>query len=313
MVLQYTNMERDKVIISGINGFVGNHLARELNNSGVEVVGVGQEDAVNPDISNIVNEYHKANLIEEWPETKQAKAVIHLAGLAAVGPSFENPQRYINANSAMVTNLCEYYLKQESNPRIVLVSSGAIYDPNQSMPISESSEIGLSSPYAVSKVLNENQAKYYRGRGLDCVVVRPFNHIGPGQGRGFILPDLYDRLSNLGDEKTIVTGNMETRRDYTDVRDIVKAYGKLALAQTLKSNLYNICSGKSYSGAEIFQKLKGSMDLGDVTFETDPSLIRPNDIPEIKGDNSRIQEELGWQPEIDIDQTIGDFVKSKDF
>lgn len=306
-------MERDRVIISGINGFVGNHLAKELNNSGVEVVGIGQEDEVNPEISNIVGEYHQADLVETWPETLDAKAIIHLAGLAAVGPSFEKPQVYINANSAMVTNLCEYYLKQESKPRIILVSSGAIYNPDQTMPINESGDISLSSPYSISKVLNENQAEYYRKRGLDCVVVRPFNHIGPGQSKGFILPDLFERLSQLGENKTITTGNIETRRDYTDVRDIVKAYGRLALAETLKSNIYNICSGKSYSGVEILNILEEIMGLEEVVLEIDQSLVRPNDTPEIIGDSSRLKEELNWQPEIDINQTISDFVKSKGF
>lgn len=306
-------MEREKVIISGINGFVGNHLARELDSSGIDVVGIGQEENVNPEISNIVNEYHQANLVDSWPSASEPKAVIHLAGLAAVGPSFEKPQVYINANSAMVTNLCEYYLQQESKPRIIIVSSGAIYDPDQAMPISENGNISLSSPYAISKVLNENQAEYYRSRGLDCVVVRPFNHIGPGQGKGFILPDLFDRLSQLGENRTITTGNIETRRDYTDVRDIVKAYGRLALAETLRSNIYNICSGKSYSGVEILNTLKEIMGLEEVVLEIDQSLVRPNDTPEIIGDNSKLREELDWQPELDIRQTINDFVKSKGF
>jgi len=306
-------MEKERVVVSGINGFVGNHLARELFNSGVDIVGIGREVEVNPEISHIVREYHSANLVEEWPESSKTKAVVHLAGLAAVGPSFEKPQVYINANSAMVTNLCEYYLKQDYKPRIILVSSGAIYDPNQSMPISEEGQIGLNSPYAISKVLNENQAEYYRKRGLDCVVVRPFNHIGPGQGAGFILPDLFERLSNMNGKKTITTGNIETRRDYTDVRDIVKAYGRLALAETLKYSLYNISSGKSYSGVEILDILKENMGLKEVVLKIDESLVRPNDTPEIIGDNSRLKQELDWQPEIDIKQTVSDFVKSKGF
>jgi len=306
-------MEKERVVVSGINGFVGNHLARELFDNGVDVVGIGREAEISPEISDIVSEYHSADLVKEWPESSKAKAVIHLAGLAAVGPSFEKPQLYIDSNSAMVTNLCEYYLKQDYKPRILLISSGAIYDPNQLLPINEDGEIGFNSPYAVSKVLNENQAKYYKKIGLDCVVARPFNHIGPGQGAGFILPDLFDRLSNIDGEKTITTGNIETRRDYTDVRDIVKAYGRLALAETLKHSLYNISSGKSYSGTEILDTLKGTMGLEKVTSKIDPSLVRPNDIPEIIGDNSRIKEELSWQPEIDIKQTISDFVESKAF
>ena len=304
-------MEKEKVVISGVNGFVGNHLARELNELGVSVVGIGQENDINPAISEIVDEYHQANLVEGWPSIPDAKAVIHLAGLAAVGPSFEKPQLYIDANSSMVTNLCEYYLGKENKPRIVIVSSGTVYDSNQDLPINEGGRIGFTSPYAVSKILNENQADYYRHRGLDCVVVRPFNHIGPGQGLGFILPDMYERLSTLGEEKKIITGNIETRRDYTDVRDIVRAYGKLALASALNYGVYNLCSGSSVSGVEIFNSLKSEMGLNGVEYAIDQSLVRPGDILNIVGDSSRLKEETGWSPQIDIHQTVRDFVKSK--
>lgn len=305
-------MDKEKVIISGINGFVGHHLSQELHSAGLSVIGIGQEATVNSDISGIVSEYRQANLIEKWPNIPEVKAVIHLAGLAAVSPSFEKPQVYINANSSMVTNLCEYYLKQKNKPRIVIISSGAIYSPNQPMPISEDGEIGFSSPYAVSKVLNENQVAYYRNRGLDCVIARPFNHMGPGQAEGFILPDFYSRLASIGkSEHTIITGNIETRRDYTDVRDIARAYCKLALAPNLKNSVYNICSGASLSGAEIFDELKNAMDLNDVSYKIDSSLIRPTDIKDIVGDSSRLKTELGWEPQIDIGQTVIDFVKSK--
>lgn len=305
-------MEKDKIVISGVNGFVGNHLARELNELGVSVVGVGQENDVNPAISEVVSEYHQANLVEGWPNITDAKAVIHLAGLAAVGPSYEKPQLYINANSSMVTNMCEYYIGKDSKPRIVIVSSGTVYDSNQDLPINEDGKIGFSSPYAVSKILNENQADYYRHRGLDCVVVRPFNHIGPGQARGFILPDFYERLSSLDEnEKTIVTGNIETRRDYTDVRDIVKAYGMIALAKSLNHGVYNLCTGRSLSGVDVFNSLKKAMGREDIDHEIDQSLVRPSDIKDNVGDPSRIRNELGWAPTINIDQTVADFVKSK--
>lgn len=305
-------MDKEKVVISGVNGFVGHHLAHEINNAGLSVVGIGQEAEVHSDISSIVDEYHQANLVENWPEIPDAKAVIHLAGRAAVGPSFDNPQLYLNENSSMVTNLCEYYMKQDKKPRVVVVSSGTVYSPDQELPISEDGKVGFSSPYSVSKVLNENQVEYYRHRGLDCVVVRPFNHIGPGQGPGFILPDLYERLSSLKEgEHTIITGNIETRRDYTDVRDIVRAYGKLALAATLKYSIYNLCSGSSVSGSEIFNLLKEEMQLSDIGYEIDQSLVRPTDVKDVVGDAARLREELGWAPQIDIRQTIIDFVESK--
>lgn len=305
-------MEKPKVVISGINGFVGRHLARELKEQDVYIIGIGQDDTVNTEISSITDEYHQANLVEQWPAIPNVKAIIHLAGLAAVGPSFNDPQLYINTNSSIVTNMCEYYLNQDLKPRIILASSGAVYDSKQPMPISEDGKIDFSSPYTVSKILNENQAEYYRNRNIDCVIARPFNHIGPGQNNGFILPDLYNKLSSLAkDEKIINTGNIETRRDYTDVRDIVKAYGKLAMAKSLKYHTYNLCSGVSMSGIEILEALKKEMFLTDIDYKIDQSLVRPTDAMNIVGNSSRLKDDIGWTPQITIQQTIADFVKSK--
>lgn len=305
-------MEKEKIVVTGVNGFVGRHLARELNNCGLNVVGVGLESEVSPNISDEVKEYCQVDLTKKWPGITEVRAVIHLASLANVGESFNKPQEYISVNSSMVTNMCEYYLERNDRPRILIVSSGNVYDSNQPMPISEDGKIGYASPYAISKVLNESQAAYYRGRGLDCVIARPFNHIGPGQEKGFIVPDFYDRIASLeNDEKTIITGNIETRRDYTDVRDIAKAYGKIALANTLRYCVYNVCSGTSCSGMEILNELKRAMGRPDIEYQIDQSLVRPTDIKDITGNASRLNEELGWEPQIDIAQTINDFVKSK--
>ncbi|AKM80576.1 TPA: hypothetical protein DDX46_00395 [Candidatus Saccharibacteria bacterium] len=304
-------MEKKRVVVSGINGFVGHHLTQELRNNNIDVIGIGNDTSVSPSLKNIVNEYYSQDLVASWPETGDVDGVIHLAGLAAVGPSFEHPQRYINMNSAMVTNMAEYYVSRDKKPRLLIISSGAIYSPDQPMPISEEGNIGLGSPYAVSKVLTENQAAYYNGRGLDCVIARPFNHIGPGQGKGFILPDFYDRLSKTADS-VIKVGNINTKRDYTDVRDIVKAYASLILASTLKYPTYNVCSGESLSGNEILDKLKTAMKKEFIQFKIDPALIRPTDILEIAGDSSRLRNELQWEPSYSIDQTIQDFVHSKE-
>lgn len=304
--------EKKRIAVSGINGFVGHHLARELNECGVGVIGVGIESEIDRDISNAVDEYHQSDLTKEWPNITNVNAVIHLASLANAGESFEKPQQYISANSSMVTNLCEYYTKQGEKPRILIVSSGNVYDPKQPMPISENGELGFNSPYAVSKILVENQAAYYRNRGIDCIVTRTFNHIGPGQAKGFIIPDFYERIALLKDaEKTIITGNIETHRDYTDVRDVVRAYGKIALSRSLQFGTYNICSGNSRSGLEMLNILKEVMGRPDIEYQIDQSLVRPTDIANIQGDSSRIRNELNWEPRIDIRQTITDFVQSK--
>ncbi len=293
------------ILITGVNGFVGKHLVREITRNSISVIGVGRESSADPEISEVLHEYVNVDLTKEWPTLDEVSAIIHLAGLAAVGPSFENPQDYLNLNSAMITNMCEHYLTKTNKPRIVAVSSGAIYDPNQNMPLTEDSEIGFYSPYAVSKVLVEKQCAYYKNRGLDCVVVRPFNHIGPGQSEGFLVPDVVNQLK-VG--KLITVGNISTKRDYTDVRDIVRAYRLLATTPKLNHDVYNACSGTSTSGEEIIDLLKEVLRKPSAEVVIDQSRVRPTDPAEIYGDASRLSKDTGWVPEINLEQTLQDIV-----
>lgn len=304
-------MNTQRIVITGINGFVGHHLTRELTSQGISVIGIGQDESVTPELQGIVAEYHSANLIEAWPKIENVDGVIHLAGLAAVGPSFDNPQRYINANSAMVTNMCEAFLAQDKKPRILAVSSGAVYSSNQEMPITEDSKVGFSSPYAVSKILTENQCAYYRNRGLDCIVVRPFNHVGPGQGNGFLLPDITTNLQEAKKNGTsLMVGNLKSKRDYTDVRDVVKAYYLLATTPTLNHAIYNVCSGKSTSGEEILEHIQKITGITDVPVEIDQAKIRPNDPADIYGSSTRLQSDTKWKPATSLNQTIADYISS---
>jgi GDP-4-dehydro-6-deoxy-D-mannose reductase len=292
-----------RIIITGINGFVGKHLARELHENNISVIGVGREDEAHEEISSILEAYHVVDLSQEWPAIANVDAVIHLAGLAAVGPSFDSPQLYININSAMVTYMAEYYLRQEQRPRLIVVSSGAIYDSKQPMPLKETGAIGYNSPYAVSKVLVENQCTYYRKRGLDCIIVRPFNHIGPGQLPGFLVPDVIEQLKN---GTTVKVGNVSTKRDYTDVRDIARAYRLLATVPTLNHTIYNACSGRSVVGEEIVTTLLKVSGNEKMVVATDESKFRPTDDMDIFGDNSRLTEDTGWKPEKTLEKTLLD-------
>lgn len=301
---------KKQVVITGINGFVGHHLAATLHSHNIEVIGIGRDRSASSQVRGLLSHYYQADLSKEWPEISTADGIIHLAGLAAIGPSFEKPQDYITSNSSMVTHMAENYLGQSKKPRILIVSSGAIYDSHQPLPLTEDSAVGFTSPYAVSKVLVENQAAYYRGRGLDIVIARPLNHIGPGQLDGFIVPDFFKKLQAVTttEPTTIRVGNIKTRRDYTDVRDVVAAYHLLITAPRLKYNTYNVCSGVSVSGEEILELLKNAAQKPNVTFEIDPALVRPTDAMEIYGDPARLQKELGWHPNVSLTKTIDDFV-----
>lgn len=296
-------MSKKKIAVTGVNGFVGKHLVRELHKNNISVVGVGREETTDSEISELLSDYQIVDLTKEWPELDDVDAVIHLAGLAAIGPSFEDPQNYIEVNSSMVTHMAEYYLQIEKKPRLIIVSSGAIYDSSEPMPLTEKSAVGFNSPYAVSKVLVESQCAYYRNRGLDCIVVRPFNHIGPGQLGGFLVPDTIEQLHAGG---SLIVGNIATRRDYTDVRDIARAYYLLATSSGLTHTTFNACSGKSISGEEIITLLKQLAHKEDVLVEVDHSKIRPTDPDEIYGDASALKEDTGWEPIIKLQQTLQD-------
>lgn len=302
----------EKIIVTGVNGFVGEHVVDTFKEDGFEVVGIGSDNNPNEKVAHKLDTYVSCNLLDVDSvnniDLNNARAIIHLAGLSAVSRSFDQAQRYISDNAVMTYNLLDHAKTSNMQGRAIVVSSGALYDPNQPLPISEESATSPTSPYAIGKLASEHVVDYFRNRGLDAVIARPFNHIGPGQKEGFILPDIYAQLSSVGSGGEIQVGNLNTRRDYTDVRDIVAGYKALALADSLDHGLYNICSGKSLSGKDILALVERIGNYTDIKVSIDPSKIRPSDIMDIYGDSSRIRKELGWQPQYDIEQTITDFV-----
>lgn len=306
-----------KFLVTGVNGFVGKHLVRELRSRDYEVSGLAHSGPASPEIKDLLSDYFKCDLtdakqVDALP-LGQFNAFINLAGLAKVGDSFSDPEKYKSINVEVLTILADKLLAMSSKARLIAVSTGAVYGPDQPMPLTEDSKtVDNGSPYALSKLMMEDAAKDYRKRGLDCVVVRPFNHSGPGQTEGFLIPDLYQNvLSAAKSGKPVKVGNLETRRDYTDVRDIAKAYVDLAVSETLGFDIYNVCSGTSRAGREILNTILTETDLKDtVAIEAEESLIRPNDPSELYGSYERLEEETGWTPVIPFEQTIRDFISS---
>lgn len=313
-----------RVVITGATGFVGPHLLRELAAAGhdpVAVSDVGSAELGVPFVS--------CDLTRSWPaELAGVEGVVHLAGLSAVGPSFSAPQEYVESNSAMVTTMCEALLAEGSTARVVVASSGAVYDGLQDQPIPESGRIAMNSPYVVSKVLVENLAAYYTGRGLDLVVARPFNHIGPGQRRGFLLPDLVtEAVHAAAESRPMRVGDLGTARDYTDVRDVARAYrllleadlgvddrgdrGDMRTDGDRGERVYNICSGRSRTGEELCDLALAGLGLAHVERTVDPTRLRPNDPRSITGDSSRLRRAVGWAPEITLAQTVGDYLAAR--
>lgn len=308
---------KEKIAITGVNGFVGEHLARHLKQQGYFVVGIGREPALNDRITDLVDDYQIADLMDPDSTAKlsvsDVTSIIHLAGFASVADSFKQPELYENGNAKITENVLQLASDQKISGRVVVISTGALYDPTEPLPINESSKTISNSPYAVGKLRAEDVTRKFIDQGVDAVIVRPFNHIGPNQLPGFLIPDLYEQLAEVekSGQKQIKVGNLATKRDYTDVRDVVRAYTLLAVAPTLEHDLYNVASGESHAGTEVLEALKQAMNLSDVETVIDPEKIRPNDIMDIIGDASRLRNELGWQPESNISTAIADFVASK--
>lgn len=296
-----------KVLVTGASGFVGTHLVHKLreNGYGVSALGYSPASVFDDDV-----EYVSADLTS--PEAtshvslKDVDVIFHLAGLAAVGPSFERPAEYLRVNSEIEINLFEECIKQNTFPKFLIISSSQVYDPNAPQPFTEDTAIVPPSPYAVSKLAQESIAMHYSRRGFEVVIARPFNHIGPGQSEGFLVSDVAKQIAELehaGGGRLLI-GNLDSQRDYTDVRDIVRAY--IALAEKgLSGEIYNICSGRPTSGSAIVQQL---IALSTVPIETvrDPRRARPSDVACMYGSCSKLRTDTGWTPEIPLEQTLKD-------
>ena len=298
----------NKVLVTGASGFVGKHLLGELLNNGIEVVAIDS----NPNKSNATVSFQAIDLTNKQEvsniDFKKIASVIHLAGLANVGLSFNNPLDYLQTNLSIEVNLFEEALRQKANPKFLIISSGSLYDSSAKLPLTEKSPVLPSSPYAVSKLGQEQLAQYYITRGFRCVIARPFNHIGPDQKPGFLVPDLIEQIKSAKENnlKEISVGNLNTKRDYTDVRDIARAY-RLLLDKGKSGEIYNICSGKSLSGYEILGALTKALGI-NIKPIVDQSKIRPSDVMDIYGSHDKITLDTGWKPEIDINTTLKDIL-----
>ncbi len=296
-----------RVVVTGATGFVGRVLVKQLCRSGYGVIGIAESAEPPREISSLLLDYFAVDMSAEWPDIGRFDGLVHLAGLSAVGPSFVQPQRYINVNSSMITNMFERLVGDAWRGRAVIVSSGAVYGHTGSAALVEDDSVAATSPYVISKLLVERQVEYYRRRCADALIVRPFNHIGPGQNVGFLVPDLAFKLASTQPGHPIEAGNLDSRRDYTDVRDVAAAYELLLALQTPTFDVYNVCSGTTRSGWEILEALCKGAD------RTVPSVklrnARAIDPSSITGSYGRLNSETGWQPTIDVETTVADYLE----
>ncbi|MDZ7785836.1 MAG: NAD(P)-dependent oxidoreductase [Candidatus Saccharibacteria bacterium] len=310
-----------KVLVAGVNGFVGHHVARQLYENEHTVIGVGNQPKVSDELKPIVRTYYGLDLTSDQEvrniELNNLDAIINLAGFAKVGDSKGKGELYEKVNVGVHTTLYKGCLRQGVSPRILAISTGAVYDPHQDLPITETSALvddAQTNEYVVSKKKLEVALQPLKKQGLDIIIARPFNHSGPGQLPGFLIPDLGEQIKEAAENNTpLKVGNLTTKRDYTDVRDVARAYVDLATRDksNLKHGVYNVCSGKSVAGTEILELLKKAFNAPGVKTEIDESRIRKNDIMEIYGSRTRITEDIGWEPMIPVEKMIDDYAAWK--
>jgi GDP-4-dehydro-6-deoxy-D-mannose reductase len=237
-------------------------------------------------------------------------AIYHLAALTHVGQSWDEPLRVFEVNVIGTGALLAAARECGTNPRILVTSSaevyGAVTDPGR-LPLREDSPTAPLTPYAASKLAAEALvAQAHLGHGQHVITVRPFNHIGPGQSPNFAVPALARRIVEAERQGvgTIPVGNLSARRDFTDVRDVVRAY-RLLIEMGRPGGVYNVCSGRDVSIRAIADRLLGLAGTS-LEFETDPSLVRPVEVPVLRGDPGRLEEATGWKPEVPLEQTLAD-------
>jgi GDP-4-dehydro-6-deoxy-D-mannose reductase len=291
-----------KALVTGAHGFVGRHLVHHLREHGDEVV---ESDRETPGGDVTDGPAFTAMLRRHEPA-----AVYHLAGWADVGGSWAAPVDAFRANAEGTLNVL-LACTEVGVERVLSVGSADVYGvvTEADLPLTEDAPLRPASPYAASKVAADYLAlQAFLGQALGVVRVRAFNHLGPGQTDRFVAPALAARIARneLDGGDTVTVGNLTPRRDFTDVRDVVRAY-RLLVDRAQPGDVYNVCSGKDLAVQDLADRML-AMATRSMRLVPDPDLLRPVDVPVLRGDNSKIRAATGWSPEIPIEQTLADLL-----
>jgi len=287
-----------RALVTGGKGFVGSWLGAHLRDQGDEVRSIDHEVDVT-DAAAV-----RTAVLDAAPE-----AVYHLAALTHVGESWSAPTAVLQVNAVGTLHVLEAARALDPPPRVLLVSSAEVYGAvaEAELPVTEGAPLAPVTPYAASKVAAEYLGvQAYLAHRLPVVRARPFNHVGPGQASGFVVPSLAERIveAKRSGTRTVGVGNLSAQRDLTDVRDVVRAY-RLLIEHGVPGETYNVCSGRAQSIRSVAERLL-HLAGADLELVTDPELVRPVDVPIVRGDPSKLQAATGWSAGIGLDQTLRD-------
>jgi len=294
-----------RALITGAGGFVGAHLQRHLEECGDEVTATDR-------VTDGLDILDAAALLEMFRRCSP-EVVYHLAGASDVGGSWQTPQATFRANAEGTLNIL-WAAREAGTERVLTIGSADVYGKVTAadLPITEEQALRPVSPYAASKVAADYVAlQAFLGYEQHVVRARPFNHLGPGQTDKFVAAALASRVAvnEIEGNSVVRVGNLSPQRDFTDVRDVVRAY-RLLVEKGQAGQVYNVCSGTAIPVQDLAERLIGLAQI-PMTLEPDPDLQRPVDIPILLGDASRILADTGWKPEIPLDQTLEDLLNDR--
>jgi GDP-4-dehydro-6-deoxy-D-mannose reductase len=310
----------EKYLVTGASGFVSRYFLDLLEGSKIKthVLGIDM-NAPNfrtEHYKNINFEFQKTDLLNKEHLGKlihdfQPHYLLHLASYSSVAYSWKNPVESFANNTNIFLNILEQVKKHSPSCRVLSVGSSEEYGnvTEKDLPLHEDHPLNPVSPYAVARVSQEMLSKVYSaGYGLDIIMTRSFNHLGPGQKDIFVIPSFARQLIEIKAEgkKEFITGDTSIVRDFIDVRDVVRAY-YLLFKKGRKGEIYNICSGTGTSLNTVISMMSYELEI-KVKPVVNPELIRPDDNRIIIGSNKKIMEETGWRNEISLEQSIKDIL-----
>jgi GDP-4-dehydro-6-deoxy-D-mannose reductase len=286
-----------RALVTGANGFVGIHLTAHLEACG--------DDVIRSSVDITDRARLAAHVAESHPDV-----IYHLAARADVGGSWDAPIPTLRVNVEGTLNLLDAAVGAGVE-RVLAVTSADIYGPvgEEDLPLTESQPVRPVSPYGASKAAADIMCVTAGlAHGLGVIRARSFNHLGPGQSDKFVASAIASRIvhNEISGETSVRIGNLDARRDVTDVRDVARAY-RLLMTEGAPGEVYHVCSGVDHSVHELADTLI-SLAAHEMTLEPDPTLFRPVDLKILQGDNSKIRAATGWQPEIDLHTTLGDLL-----
>ena len=303
-------MTQGATLVTGATGFAGSHLLDKLADH-APLVAWYRPDGQQPDPDRHIDwrpvDLLKPHTVAAAIEDAMPAQIFHIAGAPQVASSFNTAVPHLQTNVLGTQHLLEAVRRSGRPCRILVVSSSQVYQIGDD-PIDEGAALVPPTPYGLSKLAQDRLAdRAFAEDGLDIVIARPFNHAGPRQAPAFSVSSFARQVARIEaglDAPEMLVGNLDARRDMTDVRDVVDAYN-LMMAAAPAGRPFNICSGRAWKIGDLLEELLHSARVA-IKVKVDQSRLRPSDVPVIQGDASRIHSELGWKPKIPVEQMLSD-------